>query len=325
MLGQKVVEVSLDLVLGVGLPSTPQPGPLHQEEEDLPPLQGPQEGLRMAVPASVAAQVPGVDHQALRGIHREGAGPGDGVVHGEGLHPEGTQGEGDGGLLPGVALQEFALGRALLGEGLEFPVEKVEGAAPVGPALGLQDPLIRLQGAGVEVGGLPVHPHLAHVLHGLGDGGGSGGGHHGEVLAQVAQGPGVVQVGVAEEEGQDPLPVHPHALLLRPLAQEVLLQGGGEEGVPVPLAVEARHRGQEAQEEEVPKAQAVPGPQELGEVGSKAAKGLAEVQEEASPGGGEEDLVPPDLPPASPDENLQASKGKALHKGFSLGIFSRMV
>jgi len=134
----------------------------------------------------------------------------------------------------------------------------------------------------------------------------------------------VVQVGVAEEEGQDPLAVDPHAPLLCPPVQEVLLQGGGEEGIPAPLAVEARHRGQKAQEEQVPKTQAVPGPQKLSEVGSKAAEGLAEVQREASLGSEEEDLVPPNLPPASPDKNVQASKGKALHKGSSSGIFSRM-
>jgi hypothetical protein len=193
-----------------------------------------------------------------------------------------------------VALQGLGLGRALVGEGLQGAVEEAVGAAQVALPVPLQNPLLpRLPGR--HVGGLPIHPHLGGVLHGLDDGGSGGAGHDGHVPPKVGHGPGVVQVGVGEEEGEDPLPVQ------LPRQEALPFSLREEEGVLGVVPVEAPDGGKEPEEEEVPKAQGGAGGEELREELPPAGEGLAEVQEHRPLPRLQKDLVAPDLPP-SPKE-----------------------
>jgi hypothetical protein len=238
----------------------------------------------------------------LGGLHGEGRRPGDGVVHGKGLHPEGPELQGKVGRVvvrPRDSLKPLALGRGEVGEAGEAAQDPV-GAAEVAFFAPLQD-AVRVEASGAQVDRLPVQAHLGDVLHGLGDGRGGGGGHDGEVPPEVGHGPGVVQVGVGEEEGQGLLPGG------EVVPEQVPFQVRGEEGVLPVVPVEAGHRGQEAQVEEVPQPQGGAGGEELGEVGPPPPEGAPEVQEKGPLPVLQEDLVAPDLLPAPKDVEADPS------------------
>ena len=127
------------------------------------------------------------------------------------------------------------------------------------------------------------------------------------MLSDLGHGPGVVQVGVGEEEGEHLLPGGEAP------AEQVPLQVRGEEGVLPVVPVEAGHRGQDAQVEEVPQPQGGAGGEELGEVGPPPPEGPAEVQEEGPLPVLQEDLVAPDLPSAPKDVDRQAAQDEGPH------------